>query len=229
MRVDQVVHVVEDQPDRLWQTGQGGGELRDELRLGSGPPDPRGLPPAGTRHGRAAGHRGHHRGPQPPRIVVARIEADPRRVHRGAGLRPVRQQQRLPVAGRRADQCDVGGRARVQVGAQVRACHELGRQPRHRDLDLRDEHHRHQAPAARPPRGLGNRSRHIWFRVWRSLRLVLAGGGVHRPKTARSNRRGSLGVTAVTAVGGSAHPDRATPGWRRRCSVCSQGSGCRRR
>jgi hypothetical protein len=54
------------------------------------------------------------------------------------------QQQRLSLACGGADQRGVRGCPRVQIGAQIRAGHELGRDLLHRDLGLPDEHHRDQ-------------------------------------------------------------------------------------
>jgi hypothetical protein len=59
LRVAQLVHVVEDQPDRRRQCLQCVGELADELRSGIAVlPGPRVLQPTVLRHRRAAGDRG---------------------------------------------------------------------------------------------------------------------------------------------------------------------------
>ena len=76
-RVDELVHVVEDQPDRPGQLLHGVGELGEELRLGAGSPHPGGVQAAARRHRRAGRERGHHRRPQPLRVVVVAVQAHP--------------------------------------------------------------------------------------------------------------------------------------------------------
>ena len=82
-RVDELVHVVEDQPDRPGQLLHGVAELGEELRLGAGLPHPGGVQAAARRHRRAGRERGHHRRPQPLRVVVVAVQAHP------GGVEPV--------------------------------------------------------------------------------------------------------------------------------------------
>jgi hypothetical protein len=109
----------------LRQLLQGLGELGEELRLGIGPPDPRGMQPARSWHRRAGRDGGHDGRPQPPRIVVVAVDAHPGGVVRPARLGPVGEQGGLPVAGGRTDQRHVGNsRARVEIRPQFRPRHE---------------------------------------------------------------------------------------------------------
>ena len=64
-RVDQFLHVVEDQSDRLRQVLQRSGELGDEIRVGRGPAGHRACERTRRRCRRARGECGQDRGPQP--------------------------------------------------------------------------------------------------------------------------------------------------------------------
>ena len=140
-RVDQFVHVVEDQAERLRQRLHGFGQLAEELGLGPSTPRPRAVQPARLRDRRTTGDRGHDRRPQPPRVIVIAIHTHPGRVHAGARAGPVREQQRLPVPGRGTDQGHLRARTRVQTRTQLGPSHEPTRKRRHRDLHTRYEHH----------------------------------------------------------------------------------------
>ena len=128
--VDQLVHVVEDQPDRLGQGRQGVDELGDELRLGAGPPA----------HGSCSRLE---RGTDGHAATAATIDAHNRLGSLSSRSRPthavstavlVRDQSArsrvLPVAGGGADQGDVGGGSGIEVRPQPGPRHELRRELR---------------------------------------------------------------------------------------------------
>ena len=148
-RVDELVHVVEDQPDRPGQLLHGVAELGEELRL-AGLPHPGGVQAAARRHRRAGRERGHHRRPQPLRVVVVTVQAHPSGVEPvdgpGAGVGPVREEHRLAVAGRGADQRGIGTARGVEVRPQPRPHHQFRRKLRNSDLRQRNQRHRAQPP-----------------------------------------------------------------------------------